>query len=325
MKKILSVLFVAALLLYLVPMGAYAAGEISVTQSKDRLTYTSDVPSAPVLTISNLVPYDVTVTVQVYDELDRQYIYEEQFVIPAGADPLVVDGFAYKTLSKHGQINTYRYRVTSAGGFQEDLYFAQTMQIDKNTNQPFYFQEHNAYYPRNTVSSFGPQFRIISPDFTQKWYMFTPIDLSVQGRQTFSLVASNMYEVGEVHVDVYGDTVNVTYEYFYEGQTDKVERYKEHLSFFKDYSQALQTDVDTTQTTYAFGQPFSIANSLEGDTNVLMFIRNNLTYYRFPVPTEQFIRNYPNSEARNAQRGAMLGMMDPVEGVDLVNDHNYGN
>ncbi|NLC33122.1 MAG: hypothetical protein GX781_07485 [Clostridiales bacterium] len=323
MKKLLSMLFVAVLVLGMMPMSANAAAEISVTQSQDKVTYTTDVSAAPVLTITNLVDYDVTVTIQVYDELDRQYIYNEQFVVPAGTDPLIVDGFAYKTLTRNGQINTYRYRVTTEGGFRANLYFAQTMHIDKNTDLPYYVQEHNAYYPRNTVSSFGPQFRIISPDFTKEWYMFTPIDLSMQGRQTFTLIASNMYEVGEVHVDVYGDTVNVTYNYFYEGQTEKIEKVEEHLSFFNDYTQALEQDVNTTTTQYAFGVPFSIANLLGGDTNVLMFIRNNLTYYRFPVPTEQLSRNYPNSEARNAQRGAMLGMMDPVEGIDLVNDHNY--
>lgn len=325
MRKFLSILFAAALLLYLVPIEAVAAGEISITHAKDRVTYTTDNPSAPVLTITNLVPTDVTVTIQVYDELVRQYIYNEQFVIPAGTDPLVVNGFAYKPLAKDGQINTYRYRVTSAGGFKDDLYFAQTMKIDKNTNLPIYYQDRNVHFPRNTVSSFGPQFRIISPEFTDKWYMFTPIDLTIQGRQTFSLIASNMYEVGDVHVDVYGDTVNVTYQYYYEGETEKVERYKEHLSFFKDYTQALQTDVETTQTAFVFGQPFSIANALEGDTNVLMFIRNNLSYFNYPVPTAQLNRNYPASDARKTQRGVMLGMMDPVEGIDLVNDHNYGN
>ncbi|NLA54309.1 MAG: hypothetical protein GX858_08175 [Clostridiales bacterium] len=323
MKRLLSMLFVAALLLGMMPMAANAAGEISVTQSKDKVTYTVDTSAAPALTIMNLVDYEVTVTIQVYDELDRQYIYNEQLVVPVGTEPFIVYGFAYKTLAKNGQINTYRYRVTTEGGFKEDLYFAQIMYVDKAIDQPHYVQEHNAYYPRNTVSSFGPQFRIISPEFTKEWYMFTPIDLSIQGRQTFTLIASNMYEVGEVYVDVYGDTVNVTYYYFYEGQTQKVEKYKEHISFFNDYTQALQQDVNTTETQYAFGQPFSIANLLGGDTNVLMFIRNNLTYYRFPMPTEQLNRNYPNSEARNAQRGAMLGMMDPVEGVDLVNDHNY--
>ena len=56
-----------------------------------------------------------------------------------------------------------------------------------------------------------------------------------------------------------------------------------------------------------------------------MFVRNNLSYYRFPAPTVQLTRNYPNSTARKAERGAMLSLMDPVEGVDLVNDHNYGN
>ena len=323
MRKLLSLILLSVLMLTLLPMGAAAAAEITVEQTKDELTYTNDFPQAPVLTITNTAGYDVTVTVQVYDELERKYIYSEQFVVPVGGVPLMLNGFAYKPLTRNGQINTYRYRVTTPGGFKKDLYFAQTMFIDKNTSLPYYKQVHNSYLPRNTVSSFGPQFRVISPDFTKKWYMFTPIDLNVQGRQTFTLVASNMYEVGEVYVDVFGDTVNVSYAYNYPGE--KMEGVKEFITFYTDYAQALGNDPDTEKTAFAFGQPFSIANSLGGDTNVLMFVRNNLSYYRFPAPTVQLTRNYPNSTARKAERGAMLSLMDPVEGVDLVNDHNYGN
>lgn len=323
MRKLLSAILLSALMLALLPMGAVAAGEITVEQTKNELTYTNDFPQAPVLTITNTAGYDVTVTVQVYDELERKYIYNEQFVVPAGAAPLVLNGFAYKPLSRSGQINTYRYRITTPGGFRQNLYFAQTMFIDGNTNQPYYKQVHNGYLPRNTVSSFGPQFRVISPNFTKKWYMFTPINLSIQGRQTFTLVASNMYEVGEVYVDVFGDTVNVSYAYNYPGE--KMEAVKEFVTFYTDYAQAVSNDPDTVKTDFAFGQPFSIANRLGGDTNVLMFIRNNLSYYHFPMPTVKLMRNYPNSAGRKAERGAMLNLMDPVEGVDLVNDHNYGN
>jgi hypothetical protein len=325
MRKLVSALLLTALLFALLPMGAGAAAEITVEQTTDEVTYTTDKPTAPILTIVNTAGYDVTVTVQVYDELQKKYIYNEQFLIPVDDSTLVLDGFVYKPLERNGQINTYHYRVTTPGGFRKNLYFVQTMHIDRNTNQPYYTQVHNSYLPRNTVSSFGPQFRVISPSFTKKWYMFTPIDLSIQGRQTFTLVASNMYEIGEVYVDVFDDTVNLSYSYYYDGESDKIEPVKDFVTIYKDYAEALEHDPDTEQTSFAFGQPFSITNQLDGDTNVLMFIRNNLTYYRYPMPTKQLSRNYPNSEARKAERGAMLALMDPVEGVDLVNSHNYGN
>lgn len=325
MKKLISVLLLCALTLSLLPMAAGAAGEVTVEQTKDELTYTTDVPSAPVLTITNTAGVDVTITLQVYDELDKRNIYEQQFLVPAVGGPLIIDGFCYKPLTKDGQINTYRYRVTTPGGFKKNLYFVQIMHIDKTTGQPYYTQVHNSYLPRNTVSSFGPQFRVISPDYTKKWYMFTPIDLSKQGRQTFTLVGSNMYEVGEVYVDAYDDTVNVSYSYYYQGESKKIEPVKDFITFYKDYAEALQNDPDTTNTAFAFNQPFSIANQLGGDKNVLMFIRNNLTYYRYPMPTVGLRRNYPNSGARQNERGGMLALMDPVEGVNLINEHNYAN
>lgn len=327
MRKLLSGLLLCCVLMGLLPLGpaAMAASEITVEMTKDELTFTGDYPSGAALTIKNTAGYEVAVTVQVYDERDRKYIYNEQFVVPVD-DSLILDAYVYKPLEKEGQINTYYYRVTTPGGFKKNLYFAQTMYINHNSGQAFYKQVYNSYLSRNTVSSFGPQFRVISPDFTKAWYMFTPIDLSIQGRQTFTLIASNMYEVGEVYVDVFGDTVNVSYLYYYaDAEHTKMESVAEHLNFYTDYSQALQSDPESKATAFAFGKPFSIANQLGGDSNVLMFIRNNLTYYRYPTPTAQLIRNYPNSAARKAERGAMLALMDPVEGVDLVNAHNYGN
>ena len=44
------------------------------------------------------------------------------------------------------------------------------------------------------------------------------LNLSVQGRQTYELVGSNMYVIGEVYVDVYGDTLTVTYHNYYDGK-----------------------------------------------------------------------------------------------------------
>jgi len=326
MKKLLSLLFAAVLLVGLLPaMPAMAADEISAAQTEEEVTYTTEAPEQPVLTLTNLSAYDVAVTVEVYDEVARGNVQTLHFTLLAGDAPLVVNGYVYKNLTHNGQVNTYRYRITTPGGFKATLYFAQTMHVHPETKAIYYTQVHNGYYPRNTVSSFGPQFRVIDPKLTKQWYMFTPIDLSQQGRQVFTLVASNMYEVGEVYVDVYGDMVSVTYRYFYDGETDKVKRVDDFLHFFPDFNAVTDVDPANIKSPFAFGQPFSISGQLGGDTNVLMFVRNRLSYYRFPMPTVQFARNYPKSEPRMAERGYMLGMMDPVPGLDLVNEHNYAN
>ena len=326
MKKLIVVFMLSAVLLALLPQTGMAAADLSVEQTKEELTYTGDYPYADVLTIKNTSGRELTVKVQVYDEVARKYVYSEEFVMAAKESPKVIKGLVYDRMDREGQINTYHYHVTTTSGFRGNYYFAQIRRINHNTGAVYHTQIYNSYLPNNTVSSFGPQFRVVNPRYTKKWYMFTPIDLSVQGRQAFTLVASNMYEVGEVYVDVFGDTVNVSYTYYYASdEYTKMEPRKEFITFYNDFAQALNHDLDTGETRFAFGRPFSIANQLDGDTNVLMFIRNNLTYYHFPTPTAQLIRNYPNSDARKAERGGMLALMDPVEGLDLVNDHNYGN
>lgn len=200
------------------------------------------------------------------------------------------------------------------------------MHIDRTNNDIRYAQWENTAFPKNTASSFGPQFRVLNPQLTKDWYMVTPINLSIQGRQSFELVASNMYTIGQVHVDVYGDTVNVSYEYRFADNADsKIKPVEDYLTFFGSFDQVMSTKPEDNPSRFAFGRPFSIANELGGDTNVLMFVRNRVSYYRFPVPKGELLRNYPKSEANNALRQQMINMMDPVPGLTFVNDHNYGS
>lgn len=325
MKKILSLASVLALLLFAWPAGASTVDSITVTQIKGEMTYNNQAPFQPVLTIVNNSAHDVHLTVEVYDELLRRTVHATPYTMPISKDPLVINGFVYKPLQTEGQINTYRYRVKSSGGFKEDFYSAQIMRIDATTKQPYYIQVHNPRFPRNTVSSFGPQFRVLTPGLTKEWYMFTPLNLSLQGRQTFTLVGGNMYEVGEVYVDVAGDSVTVNYRYYFDGQTDKIRPVTDFLYFFNDYGSVTTVDHTKLPKTFQFGRPFSIQQQLGGDTNVLMFVRNTESFYRFPMPDQQLLRNQPMSDLRSTERLSMLQMMDPVEGLNLVNDHNYAN
>lgn len=326
MKRFLTLMMAMLVVAALPLMPALAqADALTVTQGKE-LLYTETWPTSPALNITNDSPHAVQVTVEVFDEVARVNVQSLSFTLNAGDAPYAVDGFAYKNLPNDGQINTYRYVVTTAGGFKKVLYFAQQMRIDKNYNTVTYVQFENTRYPRNTASSFGPQFRIVNPQLTDKWYMFTPINLGIQGRQTFELVASNIYVVGEVYVDVQGDTATVNYKLFHgDDRYTKVERISDYLNFFPAFSTVSTVNPEELPSQYQFGVPFSITEKLGGDTNVLMFVRNMLSYNRFPVPTAEYARFYPNVDARSALRQQMLNMMDPMEGLDLENKHNYGN
>ena len=62
-----------------------------------------------------------------------------------------------------------------------------------------------------------------------------PAHLTIQGRQTFELVASNMYVIGEVYVDVNGDSVLVTTTTTMTARAALPSLVSEHLNFFNAY------------------------------------------------------------------------------------------
>ena len=122
-----------------------------------------------------------------------------------------------------------------------------------------------------TVSSVGIRFRDVS-DITDKWDMFTPVDLSADGEQTFDLVAGNKHIIGEVTVKVAEGQVTVTYK-----PLNQVDMKNDFLTFFADLASV--TTLDESQLTgYAFGEPVSIADQLGGDTKVLVYIHGNAVY-----------------------------------------------
>ncbi|MHC1786078.1 MAG: hypothetical protein AB9880_03305 [Christensenellales bacterium] len=324
MKRLMNWCLMLTLILSLLPIAGLAADTLQVELAKE-VHLSPALPEAPALTITNTSDHNVLVTVEVYDEAARSTVQTLQFTLLQGDAPYTVNTHAYKMLAASGDINTYRYRVTTDGGFKKLLYAAQVMHIAPVTMEITWVQWRNPIYPRNTVTSFGPQFRVLTPDLTDEWYMFTPIDLTIQGRQTFQLIGGNALEVGEVYVDTFADSVTVTYQYYFAGQSDKIEPLSEFLYFFPAYSTITTVDPKQIASSFAFGVPLSIAQDLGGDTNVLMFVRNIETFYRFPVPTAELLRNQPKSAENHALRQHMLDIMDPIEGVVLVNDHNYAN
>jgi len=171
--------------------------------------------------------------------------------------------------------------------------------------------ERAVWYPNNTACSFGPQFREISPSLTDKWYMFTPIDLSRQGRQEFEYAAGNMYIIGKVYVDVQGDLVTVSYENFCADQGGNTATVQEFFTFFSDLSAVNEVEPEQMETEgYEFGRPISIQNDLGGDTNVLLYVRNRVNYRDYVTNGQKLTRFWINHPDRVNLRNAMIRMMD---------------
>ena len=112
-------------------------------------------------------------------------------------------------------------------------------------------------------------------------------------------------------MDVAGDSVTVTYYNFYAKFDGKTETLTEFLTFFPDLKSVTNVEPETMNVpTYAFGQTISIENDLNGDTNVLLFIRNTVTYCDYPTNTAKLTRFWPNLPEHKELRQKMIDMMD---------------
>ncbi len=316
MKRLLSLALVLIMVLALVPQMALAATTIKVTTAKDfRFKDLKD--EQTVLTIKNVSVKDLSITVTVRDEATRKTVHKMDFVVPKGGT-YPVQAHVYKKLAKENEVNTYRYTVKVLGNETKTYYYAQKLTIIKGPSGKMvqsYKQIRSPHYYDNTASSFGPHFRDVTPGLTDKWYMFTPINLGIQGRQTFPLVASNIYKVGEVYVDVNGDNVSVSYKMFYSDRKNyNTDIRSEYLNFYNSYADVKVVEPEDTgmATKYAFNRTFSIQNDLGGDINVIMFVRNRLSYFPFPSPKSELKRFWENQNEYKALRESMLRMMDPI-------------
>lgn len=155
------------------------------------------------------------------------------------------------------------------------------------------------YYANNTVCSFGPHFRNLTPDLTKKWYMFTALDLSQNGVQEYELVAGNMFVVGRVYVTVDGDNVTVSYKY----NNGEIYNHGDFFTIFPDYKSVTTVEPSEIENAMEYDKTYSIANDLNGDKEVLLFICNVVT---FRDDNPSIVRFWENIPERKALRESML-------------------
>ena len=307
MKHTLRTLALALLLMLLCSASALAA-EKGMTISYIGPATLTQGQSAKVLSTKFNAVSDGTVVYSLTDMVKKTVVYTEtKSGVTAGQEikwsvPFYADGMSASKPVKEmrasfvldGKTYTYNlyYNFSAENGG--------TVTVEKAT-----------WYPKNTACSFGPAFRDVRPALTDKWYLFTPIDLTKQGRQTFEYIASNMYVIGEVYVDVYGDTVRVTYHNYYAEQSGNTETLTEFFTFFPDLKSVKNVNPETMDDLgFHFGQDISIAEDLNGDTNVLLFVRNQVTYCDYVNNSHKLTRFWPNLPERKALRQQMQAMMD---------------
>ena len=156
------------------------------------------------------------------------------------------------------------------------------------------------YYSNRTVCSFGPRFRDEST-LTNEWYRFTPVDLSVDGTQTYDLIAYDRYVVGQVVLTVADGTVTVECNYV----SKRVQVNEEFLTFLYSIEETDTLDPEKL-IGYSFGEPISIEEDLNGDTKLLLYI-NNVISFNSDMPIQ---RIYPDSDWFESQVDELKVNMD---------------
>jgi len=113
--------------------------------------------------------------------------------------------------------------------------------------------------------------------------MFTPIDLTVEGLQSFDLIAGNIHKIGTVYVMIQDGSVTVTYEL----NSSSMRVDSEFLTILNDLDSLYDID-HSNMTPYRFGKAISISEDLLDDDIVLLYLCNEIRYDGYGPGVEHF-------------------------------------
>ena len=133
------------------------------------------------------------------------------------------------------------------------------------------------HYPNNTICVAGLTLQEADATLPDKWYNVLPVDLTQDGRQVYQLMISNMFLIGEVYVDVWGDEVTVNVSLLDHGAVRPLGWYGR---WFTRLNEVTGTSIESTEGGFVFGEPLSISEDLGGADTALLFIRGKASYYQ---------------------------------------------
>ena len=143
---------------------------------------------------------------------------------------------------------------------------------------------------------------------SDKWYNIVPVDLTVEGTQTVDMVVSSQYYFGSATITVADGEVTVDYE------LPKVDAYvkDECLQWFTSLDEVTEEFLANPVGAYAFGEPVSISEQLNGQNVALLFICNRVTYAQ-PSNGEGLTRYYPNLDQWKSWRETLMELLEAME------------
>ena len=133
------------------------------------------------------------------------------------------------------------------------------------------------HYPNNTICVAGLTLKEADPSLPEKWYNVLPIDLTKDGRSVYQLMISNIFLIGEVYVDVWGDEVTVSCDLVDSTAVRPLSWYGRWFTRLGDITTA---SIESSEGGFTFGEPVSIADDLGGADTALLFIRSKASYYQ---------------------------------------------
>lgn len=162
------------------------------------------------------------------------------------------------------------------------------------------------WYPDNTAGVKGISLRDYDPSLTDKWYHVVPVDVSRNGKQSIYLLASAMYYIGTVTVEVKGDAVTTTYTMPDSGYYSIYPK-GECLKWFTSMEEITTGFLENPTSDMQFGTAVSREKDLGGQSIALLFICNRVTY---SAPLNKagdcLVRYYKTAESvRNYQAECM--------------------
>ena len=153
----------------------------------------------------------------------------------------------------------------------------------------------------------GPRFQENRPGLTDKWYMYTPLDLSVEGTRTIPLIATNHYIIGSVAVTTAGGSVQVDYHL----NSSKVHIRKEFMTFFPDLASIKTVDPKALEAqNFPFSTAIDIQGNLAGDTSVLLYIALSVDYNYFASGIKPYSGAAQEEESDNTDNGFIPPAVD---------------
>ena len=167
------------------------------------------------------------------------------------------------------------------------------------------------WFENNTVCLRGLYIRDIAPELTSKWYNVLPIDLTKQGRQTFDLVASNLYYVGKAYVEIEDDSLTLTYDYY---MSDIAQPVSECAAIFSSMDQLTAEYLENPTPNFTVGRPISISRSLEGSETALLFVFNQLSYTQpYDSLNRLLTRYWPNHPRYMKDQAALKDLLTKLK------------